>query len=278
MNRNARIPEFDRVIAATVDFLYDCPGIVRILELPIVANSHIDKSVEPVIVERALLVGVAGWAAYTLYDAARDGNALFGENMSLSVANACADIMHFELSEIGLRPAHKLRITDIFTRMAEANFIEESGLEPSDILSNSAWKSMGAAIPLLCLLMKSGTSDRDIQACELYFYHLIMARQLSDDALDWKEDLERRKRTSATMLLQEMQMPSDQETMDRFCASMRSRVASEVLVRAEAARRHARAIACLQSAEFLDALAKPYAAMSRGILKCYTGFHGPGLR
>jgi geranylgeranyl pyrophosphate synthase len=121
---------------------------------------------------------------------------------------------------------------------------------------------------MLGLLMSVRAADRDIRACKRYFYHLIMARQLSDDACDWREDLKADKSTLIVCWMRKdcssQKSPSEIEAL--FRDRIKPRAAKEILRCARASIAAAREICCLADTEFLEELPRYYKDMAMRIL------------
>jgi geranylgeranyl pyrophosphate synthase len=104
--------------------------------------------------------------------------------------------------------------------------------------------------------MRVGASHKDISLCEDFFRYFILARQLSDDAWDWKEDSGI---TNATLIVKLLE--------DVFEEKVKYEVAAEILKRSRQAIEKARGISCFNDTGLLEELPRYYEKMADRILK-----------
>jgi hypothetical protein len=203
-------------------------------------------------------IGLAGWAAWTAADRIRDGeNNLSGKNdggniHDLYIFSILRPIIDELIDKLSLPDVHMNHIKRIIGTMEYAN----AGHCVLNIREQSSSKSMGAAIPLLVLMMRVGASHKDISLCEDFFRYFILARQLSDDALDWKEDSGI---TNATLIVKLLE--------DVFEEKVKYEVAAEILKRSRQAIEKARGISCFNDTGLLEELPRYYEKMADRILK-----------
>ena len=260
------------------------PNIGKILEFPLRGAETLSSSGHKETVV-CTAIGIAGWAAWTAADRIRDGeNALRGTSCGgndfgslggdLYVFSILRPIIDELIGKLSLSESHLRRLIGIMGKMEYANSTHCS----MGVREQSSWKSMGAAIPLLALMMKAGAPgakasemdslNKDISLCENYFYHLILARQLSDDALDWKEDaggigngkeLKTIGANGDTLVVKWLE--------DAFEERIKYQVAKEMLKTSRQAVKIARDISCFINTEFLEELPRYYEKMAERILK-----------
>ncbi|MES2314833.1 MAG: hypothetical protein V4524_02765 [Patescibacteria group bacterium] len=113
---------------------------------------------------------------------------------------------------------------------------------------------------------------KHIRLCQKYFYHFIGARQLSDDALDWPEDMKKGQHTLVTLWLEQAigKGRSVREYRKAFDTTVSPRVARKILRHSRLSISHARKMTCFTSTEFLEELPRFYETMATNILKKYS--------
>jgi hypothetical protein len=225
------------------------PNIRKILELPLRGAEALSFNG---LKETAICtaIGLAGWAAWTATDRIRDEGGL---NDDLYIFSILRPIIDELIGKLSLLESHLRCLVGIMGKMEYANSSHCS----MGVREQSSWKSMGAAIPLLTLMMKYGASNKDISSCEEYFYYLILARQLSDDALDWKEDSG--VIGNSTLVISWLEKAFEEH--------VKYKVAKEMLKRSRQAIEKARSISCFTNTGFLEELARYYEEMAERILK-----------
>ncbi len=141
------------------------------------------------------------WIAYTIYDHLLDGESITSQ---LPVANATMRlaISHYQSLFSSYHPFLK-KIQATFTAMDTANAWEmhyaKLKREGETVTISSlplyhqhtilARRSFGHALGPLALCHLAGYHREQINSIEKAFRHYLIARQLSDDLLDWQEDL-----------------------------------------------------------------------------------------
>jgi hypothetical protein len=148
------------------------------------------------------MANLLGWLAYTIYDDFLDEE---GEPVLLSVANICLR----EMSEIfnkviSLKSGFSLFARKILDEIDGANTWETAHcrfdvkkkidkIHNFGNLSQLAEKSLGHALGPIAVLFALGYRENSFEVRGLmnFFKHYIIARQLDDDAHDWKDDLKR---------------------------------------------------------------------------------------
>jgi len=251
------------------------PNIRKILELPIRVAEVLIKTAPESLGKNgpskdSLLIctaiGIAGWAAWTAADRIRDGeNAVRGISCDdLYVFSILRPIIDELIGKLSLPAIYLKRLKHIIGMMEYANSSHCS----MGVREQSSWKSMGAAIPLLALMMRLNASDKDIASCERLFYYLILARQLSDDALDWKEDASGignggkgkiNDHNNDTLVVKWIE--------EAFEERVKYQVAREMLKTSRQAVKMARDISCFTNTEFLEELPRYYEEMAERILQ-----------
>jgi hypothetical protein len=141
-----------------------------------------------------------------------------------------------------------------------------------DLAQMTVLKSIGVSIPMVAFLMNTNAPRKEARRCKKYFYHLIFCRQLSDDALDWHEDMKRGQRTLVTQWLEET-VGKDKplrEYRTAFETTVSPRVAQNILGHSKRSIRCARKMTCFTSTEFLEELPRLYKEMATDILRNYA--------
>lgn len=267
-----------RLIERRIWTLMAQPNIRKIIELPCRGYGSLIQSTlnvnptENELNESSLIVctaiGLAGWAAWTAADRIRDGENTIGGNKSdgddLYIFATLRPIIDELVHKLSLSDEHRNHITHIIGMMEYANARHFS----LGIRMKSSWKSMGAAVPLMALMIKAGSPDKNIALCEDFFRYFILARQLSDDAIDWKEDVGRVGNTgklktdcvnNSTLVIKWLERSFDERVKYEVAAEMRKR--------SRQAMEKARSISCFADTGFLEELPRYYEEMAEGILR-----------
>lgn len=148
-----------------------------------------------------------GWIAYTLYDAILDGDE---QNHALCVANEAMrrSLRHFRAALPG-----KEEFIDFaesaYAKMDSANIWELLNARNIDRLpsygnlAQLAYRSWGQVVAPTGVLMAAGYSLRDPEVRKLHDFmkHYSIAKQLSDDAHDWQDDLAKGRVTVVVAML-----------------------------------------------------------------------------
>ena len=134
-------------------------------------------------------------------------------------------------------------------------------------------KSIGATIPMIMLLVNIGASQRDIDNCYAYFYHLIGARQISDDALDWPDDIKKGHGTSVTQWLEKLagkKLPGQKISIRTYKKAFNEivtpRVDCKILWHARKSIEYAKQMTCFKSTEPLEELPRFYEDMATELI------------
>lgn len=288
-------------ISVAIQFVLQGKNIRRVLELPMRTGKEFVglNPVDNEVLEICVAIGIAGWAAWTYSDAIRDNEPLNGlenksgddkdnesnQNDRLASFSILQSIMYELINRLQL-PLNKLRrLYRLVASMEEANCgngkserLCEKRIENRvyGLRRTSAEKSMGAAIPLLALMMKTGASKKDIHSCQKFFFHFILVRQLSDDACDWREDLASGRETLVTRwILDEIprnslcgtDLEDTYETLNKntsekmkkiFDEKISLRTAREIIKQSHRAVYYARKITCFKNIDFLESLPQFY--------------------
>lgn len=246
------------IVVASLDRLIARPGIRNIIALPCLAGRFLRERyrILPRETRICMAIGLAGWAAWTAADDIRDGDCekTGGKSAGIMLAefSLLSQVMHALVDKLGLSAAGRRKIASIIGAMEEANCMEGS----IDVRRRSVDKSLSVIIPVVALMMKAGASNADIAAFEDSFRHFILARQLSDDALDWKEDVANGERTAVIELIEEA-----------FAKDLRSRIAGEIVRESQQALRGMARISCFTDLSFLEDLPAAYKNMAERILR-----------
>ena len=254
------------LIAEGTSALARNPGVVRIIELPsTMSELYRDNtsSVRPA-AEKCTLIGLAGWVAWDAADKIRDkGCDMASACIRFSLAHS---IMYEAIAELALDQSDRWIIDCLFARMEMANLDESLRHKPSITLTIS--KSIGADIPFLAFLMKIGASGEDIVHGLDCLEQLILARQLSDDACDWYEDMKAGHRTLVTELLIKNAGAKKNRAVYRhaFEKKIKFKVAQMIRNAARRSVKHACEMSCFTSTRALERLPRSYVEMADKVL------------
>jgi hypothetical protein len=136
----------------------------------------------------------------------------------------------------------------------------------------SVLKSIGVALPMVAFLMNVGVDTKNVKVCKQFFYHFILCRQLSDDALDWPEDMKKGQRTLVTEWLEEA-IGKDRpfrKYRKAFDKTVSPKVAQKILSHSRSSIGYAKKMTCFTSTEFLEELPRFYKEMAEKILRDYA--------
>jgi hypothetical protein len=272
-----------RLIEGHLRTLVKQPNIRKILELPCQAYGSLTQSDQNKgrleggldktnVVTICTAIGIVGWAAWTAADRIRDNESVSsgtgGPSDDLYIFSILRPIIDELIGRLSLPTIYLKRLKQAIGMMEYAN----SSHCALGVREKSSWKSMGAAIPLLALMMKVGVTgakasemevlNRDIALCEDFFYYFILARQLSDDALDWKEDASKGKvsnQSNDTLVVKWLE--------GAFEEQVKYKIAAEMLKKSKRAIENARNISCFTDTGFLEELPRYYEEMAERILQ-----------
>lgn len=151
------------------------------------------------------LANLYGWIAYTIYDDFLDDE---GKPIQLSAANIAlrSSLLQFQKA-MPLEAAFQSLVEETFTVIDNANTweiihcrfkvtqksIALGSLPRFGQRSKLAERSLGHGLTPLAVLVAQGISldDPSLQAIDQAFRQYLIARQLNDDAHDWKEDVQK---------------------------------------------------------------------------------------
>lgn len=264
-------------VANLIDDMSEKENIKNIIILPIQAWGLLknQRSLDMKDGVKCVALGLAGWTAWTRADDIRDGeedmDAIKDGMANFSVLQS---VVHDIIRELSLKKEDRNRIIEILGKMEDANSKENARNDcVMNIRERSIWKSMGAAVPMMAFMMKARRPETEIKACEDFFRHFILARQLSDDACDWPEDLFNGRKTPVTewiedesdpFMIIDMDMDKSKEIFDRHVAS---KIAREIRDRACEAIDCVRKIDAFRDTGFLEELPGFYLGMANKILE-----------
>lgn len=149
------------------------------------------------------LASLYGWLAYTIYDDITDKQK---ETRALPIANLLLQQLLQHLYRLTLPQQFYSLLTDTLSKMEKATYWEmqncrvdtqtafstsKQSLPLYKDLNTLADRSLGHSITCLALLFdnKDIYTPKNIQLTTDMFRNYLIARQLDDDAHDWKEDL-----------------------------------------------------------------------------------------
>ncbi len=175
------------------------------------------------------LANLYGWVAYTIYDDFLDDE---GDPRLLSAANVALrnSVLSFQRALPGKTAFQKL-VEQTFNTIDNANTWEVThcrfAVDGQSIKIGAlpryggrqklAERSLGHGLTPLGILVARGASlnSPGVQAIEQAFRHYLIARQLNDDAHDWKEDVQKGHITYVVVcILQEMGLSGQQSFAD----------------------------------------------------------------
>jgi hypothetical protein len=230
-------------------------------------NKYTSDDIDPLIA-----LGIIGWTIWTFMDMIRDKheNTLVLNNDHDYIA--IYSILRPVIDKITYKYLPHNKKSDSILRKICYMEYANSNFCTIETKHQYILKSIGIAIPMLIFLIKIGASKKDIQSCYRYFYHFIGARQLSDDAYDWREDMKNSQRTLVTEWLEKDigKNRSVREYRKSFNRTVSPRVARTILKHAKTSMRYARKISCFTSTEFLEELPRFYEEMAQKILAKYA--------
>ncbi|MEN9912775.1 MAG: hypothetical protein RLY66_183 [Candidatus Parcubacteria bacterium] len=259
--------ELQSALSDSMYQIYSLNNIRKIIKIP----RLLSKTLGTETADMLELAGLLGWTSYTIYDAIRDGSTdikVIGKlDSSRKTALANYLMINFQKIrfELNLNPKYNKVIDEILRKMEEANFLENTPSSFDKVMDRSIWKSMGASIPVLMTISINSGSKYDIKFCERYFYNLIAARQLSDDAYDWMDDFSSKKITPVTMLFR-----SHKNRAKEFSEKISPIIAKKILNHSLQACDAAQKIKCLKNTGELTNLLSPYITVSTLILQKYS--------
>ncbi len=217
----------------------------------------------------ALRLGAAnllGWTAYTIQDPAMDEKERLDE---LPLANVCMRRCLAMLTEACPDDPCRKYVAATFDAIDAANAAEAARPTEAPCAAALAERSFGHALGPLILFARLGHAPGSsmFAALEGFFRHYIVARQMSDDAHDWEDDLSSGKVNTAIQVLSRL-IPGglspgkrSQAEMDpirkAFWDKAIDRIARKIHYHAALARSHAALCADLVDQRFFDSLLAP---------------------
>ncbi len=244
-------------------------GFRKIILLPRIAYNLLQKQYlsneESNTHKTCVSLGIIAWAAWTAIDEIRDEEQPDSDYIVIFLI--LRPIVDELIDDLCLQKKLSDRLIGKISIMEHVN----SKIYPTPIKSHYILKSIAVSVPLLALMMKIETESKYIKLCQKYFYHLIGARQLSDDALDWPEDMKKDQHTLVTQWLIETvgKDRSVREYRKAFNKIVSPRVARKILRHSRLSMSYARKMTCFTSTEFLEELPRFYETMATNILKEY---------
>ncbi|MDD5165108.1 MAG: hypothetical protein PHG25_01030 [Candidatus Pacebacteria bacterium] len=210
-------------------------------------------------------IGLVGWTIWTLFDQIQDEKML--DVTHLNMFSTLRPIIDEHIGALHLSDKEKSKLIGKISMMEYA----ESQTNNLNVKQKYILKSLAVSVPLLSLLMSVRVEIKNIKLCQKYFHHLLGARQLSDDALDWPEDMKKGQHTLVTQWLIETigKDRSVREYRKAFNATVSPRVARKILRHSRLSIRYARQMTCFTSTEFLEELPRFYETMAMNILNEY---------
>jgi len=183
----------ERIALASNDEVVAIPYLMRDA-----MRSSGSGGISEAMLDELALANLYGWTAYTIYDGAMDGDGGGGDAALVPVANFFLRSLAALYADIGSRvPGVGKMFAEIVDGMDAANFLESEAGGGCPV-GHLADRSLGHALPALALLLAAGyTPDSaEVLAMRSFFRNYLIARQLHDDARDWRDDLRRGRKTS----------------------------------------------------------------------------------
>lgn len=199
-------PDISAAAQRMHDRLLGSTAASQITLLPYVFRQALGKDGHTISDERLVTLGTIsfyGWLAYTVYDDFLDEE---GEPPLLPLANVAMRELVLALNrEAGTVTGFEAMVWPVLDRQEAANAWEVSHcrvrhqselrrVSPPDFTDRHvlAERSMGHALGCLAITAELGYAidSAQMQAVAAFFYHFLIARQLSDDVCDWKADLQ----------------------------------------------------------------------------------------
>ena len=156
----------------------------------------------PALLQKLAIANLYGWMAYTIYDDFLDGEG--GEPLLLSAANYFLRELTLQYATLGEDPLQSVQIPNLYRTLMNvidnANIREQQcvttaigaiSTTPETSLHDLTDRSIGHALPAVVLFLALGAMPDSPEVAQLFdfFRHYLAARQLHDDAHDWKDDL-----------------------------------------------------------------------------------------
>jgi len=235
-------------------------NVRKIILLPFHASIELKDDEETATI--CVAIGIIGWSIWTILDRIRDEYKSYNtlkntylEN-DLAVFSNLRPIIDELINSLGLPEKYRANIAYEMAMMEYANSSKHS----LHIHEQSIQKSIGVAVPLLLFLMKIKANrscadtyiDSCIGYCKKYFYHLIAIRQLSDDVLDWENDIKTGSQTPMTEWLKTSSLKDVHKKVD-----------CKILTHSRLAIKYAKKMTCFRSTKFLSEIIEPIIAISK---------------
>jgi hypothetical protein len=174
----------------------------QIIGLPYAVAAAYGLDAGKATLERLSLASLYGWMSYTILDDVIDGDVTVGE---LPLGTAVMRLMRQQFLEAVPNESFQTLVDERLLAMDAACSWElaHCRFDPNGELTLSSLpkfrdhavlfdRSSGHILSAVGALVAAGFSEQDseIQTLQQFFHHFIIARQLNDDAHDWKEDLQ----------------------------------------------------------------------------------------
>ncbi|MEK7095508.1 MAG: hypothetical protein AAB917_02505 [Patescibacteria group bacterium] len=249
----------------------------EIILLPYLAYRNLDKNKIPggPNLKNALSLSIAnifGWYAYSIYDKCVDSQN--GDYTLLPFANMHSREMHLIYGD--LLP-NKILLKMILNRADHAYWFEKTYLcegtyaekIPNKVIYG---KSLGHALPVITLLAMQGrgNTSREIRCVLGFFKEYLLVRQLSDDAHDWKEDIENKVTTQITQQIDSIQKNTGAAYSREqiFWERVSIYTARRILHHINNAERHIETLkGVFEKTDFLTNLIAPYRKIAEDIIR-----------
>ncbi len=216
-------------------------------------------------VTRAIALGVVGWTIWTAIDRVRDreGGTRNDQLDDIDTFSYLRPLIDELLSKLCLS---KINIEFLSRKIALMEYANSRSCQLS-VHKQSVYKSIGVSIPFLAYLMNMRVHEEHLKDCERYFLHLIAAKQLSDDALDWKDDVKNEQHTPVTEWLRKSNQKNPGELYEKlFDDHVKTQTSRAILHHSRLSIKYAKQMTCFTSTEFLEELPRFYEDMALRII------------
>lgn len=213
-------------------------------------------------------IGLAGWTAWTYADAIRDDDYPHSKSDLLSIYTVLVSMVHDCIRQLNLSQDNYTIVSSLFGIMERANYEEyfDYKYNSNQLRNNFGFdgrmcsKSIPVSIPMLAIFMNSGASKKDIDLCLSFFGNFLDARQLSDDALDWQEDMLANRHTLVTYWIDNQARKDSciSSNKDIFENIVSDHASQQIQKSLDLAQTDANNISCIKNTDFLTDILEPY--------------------
>lgn len=204
-------------------------------------------------------INTLGWMAYTIYDDLIDNDK---DIKWLPLANIICRRMDMMFTQ--LLPECSIFLKEYLTimnRLEESNFweIENCRLTKERVpnftnIKRLSDRSMGHALTSMAILHKINANEKDIYELKNFYYYFLAAKQMSDDAHDWENDLKKGQINSASAEI--FKLTSERKNGNKlkliFWEKVFDKYAERILEYCTNAKSSLMQISCLKNTKYFD--------------------------